>query len=310
MSAATPTVPDLESIASGKNTLHNLSVSALIEKAVRRNEVELVSNGAIVGYTNRTGRSPKDKFVVRDAITANKVAWGSVNQPFDADKFDALYQRVYDYLKPQDELFVQDLFCGADPEYRLKVRFINQYAWHNLFVKQLFIRPTASELADFAPDFTVLSAPDFKARPASATAPRSEVFVMVNFTRKIILVGGTQYAGELKKSIFGIMNFLLPQRDVFPMHCSANIGKDGRSALFFGLSGTGKTTLSADPERGLIGDDEHGWSPKGIFNFEGGCYAKMIKLRQESEPQIWGALRYGTVFENVDHRSGDPGAGF
>jgi phosphoenolpyruvate carboxykinase (ATP) len=294
-----PAVLNIDSIVAGKNVSRNLSVPALVEKAIQRNEVKLAANGAIVGHTAPyTGRIPKDKFTVKDAITADKVAWGGFNNPFDPEKFDALCDRVLQYLGSRDELFVQELFCGADPKYRLKVRFVNQFAWHNLFVKELFIRPTAKELTGFEADFTVLSAPDFRAVP-ERDGTRSEAFVIVNITRKLIIIGGTNYAGELKKSIFGLMNFLLPERDVFPMHCSANVGADGVTALFFGLSGTGKTTLSADPNRRLIGDDEHGWSPDGIFNFEGGCYAKLIKLSQEHEPQIWNAIRFGSVLENV-----------
>ncbi len=196
------------------------------------------------------------------------------------------------------ELFVQDLFCGADPAYRLPVRIVNEYAWHNLFVRQLFLRPTAEELKHHHPEFTVIAAPEFKADP-KRDGVNSEVFILLNFTRRTVLIGGTSYAGEMKKSIFSIMNFLLPPRNVFPMHCSANVGHNGVSALFFGLSGTGKTTLSADPSRDLIGDDEHGWSADGIFNFEGGCYAKCIKLSKKNEPQIWNALRFGCVLENV-----------
>jgi phosphoenolpyruvate carboxykinase (ATP) len=267
----------------------------------------MASNGAIVAYTGRhTGRSPKDKFVVRDAATENKVAWGSVNQPMDPEQFDALFGRVVEYLRSR-EIFVQDLFGGADPNYRLPIRVINEFAWHNLFVRQLFVRPAQDDLKTHVPEFTVVSAPGFQADP-QRDGTRSEAFIIVNFSRGIVLIGGTHYAGEMKKSIFSVLNYLLPQRDVFPMHCSANIGADGVTALFFGLSGTGKTTLSADPTRRLIGDDEHGWSPSGVFNFEGGCYAKCIKLSQEKEPQIYNALRFGCVLENVvlDDETHDP----
>jgi phosphoenolpyruvate carboxykinase (ATP) len=289
----------LGSLLSGKNVHHNLQPGALVETSIRRNETRMCANGAIVGETGkRTGRSPKDKFIVKDAMTADKVNWGNVNQPFSAEQFDALYKRVIEFLKAKDALFSQQLFAGADPKYRLPIQVINQYAWHNLFVRQLFVRPTADELKTHTPEFTVIGAPEFEADP-KRDGTNSETFIITDFTRKIILVGGTKYAGELKKSIFGVMNFILPQRNVFPMHCSANVGKDGVSALFFGLSGTGKTTLSADATRGLIGDDEHGWSESGIFNFEGGCYAKCIKLSKENEPQIWNAIRFGSVLENV-----------
>jgi len=280
------------------NVRRNLFPVQLIEAALRRGEAELGSRGSLVASTGkRTGRSPKDKFIVKDAITSNKVAWGSVNQPISPEVFDALYERVVEYLAGK-ELFVQDMFCGADPTYRLPIQVINEYAWHNLFVRQLFIRPTAEELKNHSPEFTIVSAPSFLADP-KRDGVNSEAFVIVNFTKKIVIIGGTGYAGEMKKSIFGIMNLLLPERDVFPMHCSSNIGQDGVTALFFGLSGTGKTTLSADPTRRLIGDDEHGWSANGVFNFEGGCYAKCIHLSPETEPQIYNALGFGSVLENV-----------
>ncbi len=290
--------PDLTQVLGQPRVQRNLHPAQLIEAALRRGEAQLAARGSLVAETGkRTGRSPKDKFTVRDAITDNKIDWGKVNLPFPPDKFDALYARVVEYLTGK-ELFVQDLFCGADPQYQLPIRVINEYAWHNLFVRQLFIRPTPEELKTHHPEFTILSAPGFKADP-QRDGTASEVFVIVNFTRKLVLIGGTEYAGEMKKSIFGIMNFLLPPRNVFPMHCSANIGADDVTALFFGLSGTGKTTLSADPTRRLIGDDEHGWSATGVFNFEGGCYAKCIRLSEQNEPQIWNALGFGTVLENV-----------
>lgn len=290
--------PELDQLLDQPNVHRNLAPAPLVEAAVRRDEGLLSSRGALVSETGtRTGRSPKDKFTVKDSITADKVAWGGVNLPFPPDKFDALYDRVVEYLNGK-ELFVQDLFCGADPRYRLPIRVVNEFAWHNLFVQQLFIRPTAEELKKHHPEFTIVSAPNFHADP-KRDGTNSDVFVIVNFTRKLVIIGGTQYAGEMKKSIFGVMNFLLPGRNVFPMHCSANIGADGVTALFFGLSGTGKTTLSADPARRLIGDDEHGWSADGVFNFEGGCYAKCIRLSQQNEPQIWNALGFGAVLENV-----------
>jgi phosphoenolpyruvate carboxykinase (ATP) len=288
---------DLDKLLAGRAVHRNLTASVLVEHSLRRGEGRLASNGALVAETgSRTGRSPKDKFIVKDAITADKVHWGN-NQAMEPEKFEALYERVIDHLKDK-ELFVQDLYAGADPAYRLPIRVINEYAWHNLFVRQLFIRPTKGELATHKPEFTVIAAPDFFADP-KRDGTNSEVFILLDFSRHIVLIGGTRYAGEMKKSIFSVMNFLLPQRNVFPMHCSANIGRDGVSALFFGLSGTGKTTLSADPNRRLIGDDEHGWSPAGVFNFEGGCYAKCIRLSEENEPQIWKALRFGAVLENV-----------
>jgi phosphoenolpyruvate carboxykinase (ATP) len=290
--------PDVSQLLSQNKVYRNLYPAALVEAALGGGESELAARGSLVSATGkRTGRSPKDKFTVKDAITADKIAWGSVNLPFAPEKFDALGERVFDYLKDR-ELFVQDLFCGADPRYQLPIQVINEYAWHNLFVRQLFIRPTPAELKSHKPEFTIVCAPRFLADP-ERDGTNSEAFVVVNFTRRLVIIGGTQYAGEMKKSIFGVMNFVLPQRDVFPMHCSANVGADGVTALFFGLSGTGKTTLSADPTRRLIGDDEHGWGPSGIFNFEGGCYAKCISLSQENEPQIWNALGFGCVLENV-----------
>jgi len=290
-------VGNIADLLHGERVHFNLHPAALAQYAIERHEAEFASQGALVAYTNFTGRLPKDKFIVRDAVTDKKIAWGAVNQSFEADRFDALYDRVMEHLQSR-ELFVQDLFCGAEPKYRLPVRFINDLAWHNLFVRQLFIRPSADELKTHKPAFTVVSAPDFRANP-ERDGTHSESFILLNFERRIVLIGGTSYAGEMKKSIFSIMNFLLPQQNVFPMHCSANVGEDGVTALFFGLSGTGKTTLSADPMRRLIGDDEHGWSMNGIFNFEGGCYAKCIKLSEKNEPQIYNAIRFGCVLENV-----------
>src|SRR5262245_30816614 len=288
----------LETLLRTNQVHRNLHSGPLVEHAVRRGEGHLADNGAFAAYTGKyTGRTPKDRFMVKDSITADLVNWGEVNQPFDSAKFDAIFERVLEFLRGR-ELFVQDLYCGADPTYRLPIRVINNQAWQNLFVRAMFIRPSKEELKDHHPEFTVVGVPDFLADPAR-DGSRSEAFIAVNFSRKLVLVVGSGYAGEMKKSIFSVMNFLLPQRNVFPMHCSANVGKDGVTALFFGLSGTGKTTLSADPERRLIGDDEHGWGTNGIFNFEGGCYAKTIKLSQENEPQIWNAIRFGSVLENV-----------
>ncbi|HEX2329723.1 MAG TPA: phosphoenolpyruvate carboxykinase (ATP) [Candidatus Angelobacter sp.] len=295
---AIDTASALETFLKTNTVYRNLHSGILVEHAIRKGEGLLADNGALVGYTGKyTGRTPKDKFTVKDDITRDLVNWGDVNQAFDPEKFDALFERVLEYLRGR-ELYLQDLYSGADPNYQLPIRVINQFAWHNLFVRALFVRPTEEQLKTHHPEFTIVSAPDFQADP-QRDGTRSEAFIIVNFTRRIVLIGGTKYAGEMKKSIFGVMNFLLPQRNVFPMHCSANVGRNAETALFFGLSGTGKTTLSADPERLLIGDDEHGWSPNGIFNFEGGCYAKCIKLSKENEPQIWNAIRFGSVLENV-----------
>jgi phosphoenolpyruvate carboxykinase (ATP) len=295
---AIDTASALETLLKNDRVHRNLHSGLLVEHAVRRGEGLLADNGAIVAYTGKyTGRSVKDKFTVKDPVTAELVNWGDYNQPFDPEKFDALFERVVASLRGK-ELYVQDLYAGADPRYRLPIRVINEYAWHNLFVRALFVRPSEEELKSHRAEFTIVSAPEFQGDP-QRDGTNSEAFILVSFTRKVILIGGTKYAGEMKKSIFGIMNFLLPQNNVFPMHCSANVGRNAETALFFGLSGTGKTTLSADPERLLIGDDEHGWSATGIFNFEGGCYAKCIKLSKENEPQIWNAIRFGSVLENV-----------
>jgi len=288
----------LHAIEQGPRVHRNLPAPRLMELAIQRGEARLAANGALVALTGaRTGRSPKDKFTVDDALTHNLVDWGRVNQPLSTERFDALLERVSEHLRDR-ELFAQDLYCGADPAYRLPIRVISEYAWHSLFVRQLFVRPDAAHLAAHVPEFTVIAAPEFEAVP-ERDGTRSGAFILADFSRQIVLIGGTKYAGEMKKSIFGIMNFLVPQRDVLPMHCSANVGADGVTALFFGLSGTGKTTLSADPARRLIGDDEHGWSPAGIFNFEGGCYAKCVDLTEEKEPQIFRAIRFGSVLENV-----------
>jgi phosphoenolpyruvate carboxykinase (ATP) len=288
----------LNDLSTAPRVRRNLSTQQLVEAALASGDSIQAANGALVALTGaRTGRSPRDKFLVEDDLTRTRADWGKVNQPFSPERFDALLERVIDHLR-QRELFVLDLFSGADPAYRLPIRVISEYAWHALFVKQLFIRPEERELASHVPEFTVISAPEFDAVP-ERDGTRSGAFILTDFTRRIVLIGGTKYAGEMKKSIFGVMNYLLPDRNVFPMHCSANIGDNGESALFFGLSGTGKTTLSADPLRHLIGDDEHGWSPAGVFNFEGGCYAKCVDLSEEKEPQIFHAIRYGSVLENI-----------
>ncbi|MGC2637721.1 MAG: phosphoenolpyruvate carboxykinase (ATP) [Acidobacteriaceae bacterium] len=304
---ATIIAQDLKRMTEGLHAHRNLSTAQLVETAIARGEGRLAANGALVAWTGaRTGRSPRDKFTVEDAETRERVNWGKVNQPFPPEKFDALLTRVLRHMGERD-LYVMDLAAGADPAYRLPIQVICEYAWHALFVKQLFIRPEPEDLATHKPEFTVIAAPEFDAVP-ERDGVRSGTFILTDFTKKIVLIGGTKYAGEMKKSIFGVMNYLLPQRNVFPMHCSANVGADGTTALFFGLSGTGKTTLSADPERRLIGDDEHGWSPEGVFNFEGGCYAKCVDLSPEKEPQIFSAIRFGAVLENVvlDAKTAEP----
>jgi phosphoenolpyruvate carboxykinase (ATP) len=286
-------------IRAANDVYWNLLVHALYEQSILNGEGKIASGGPLVVRTGvHTGRSPKDKFVVRETSSEANVDWGQVNQPFSHEQFDVLYARVTAYLSAR-KLYVEDMFACADEQYRLPVRIVTEFAWHALFVRNLFIRPIASDLAEFDPEFTILYAPTFEADPAR-DGTRSKTFIILNFQKRIILIGGTWYAGEMKKSIFTVLNYLLPLKGVFPMHCSANVGDDGTSAIFFGLSGTGKTTLSADATRGLIGDDEHGWSDTGIFNFEGGCYAKVIRLSKASEPEIWDASnRYGTVLENV-----------
>jgi phosphoenolpyruvate carboxykinase (ATP) len=276
----------------------NLGAARLIEEAIERREGHLATNGALVVRTAPyTGRSPRDRFIVRDGTTDSTVDWGEVNLAIAPDQFERLHQRILAYLQGAD-LFVQNCYAGADRRFSLPIRTINERAWHSLFARQLFVRGAAEEIAGHKPEFTLIQAPGFKADPET-DGTRSEAFVIVNFARKLVLIGGTSYAGELKKSVFSIMNYLLPERGVFPMHCSANASASGGVALFFGLSGTGKTTLSADPERNLIGDDEHGWGGQGVFNFEGGCYAKCIRLSHKNEPQIWDAIRFGSVLENV-----------
>jgi phosphoenolpyruvate carboxykinase (ATP) len=276
----------------------NLSVPALVEHAIRRGEGHLVRSGALATRTGaRTGRSPDAKFTVDEPEIHDEIWWGAVNKPMPPETFDRLHRKVAEYLSDR-ELFVFDGYAGADPEHRLAVRVVNEQAWHNLFAHQLFLRPGRTELSGHSPEFTILHAPDLEADPAT-DGTGSTAFVLLSLARGLILIGGTQYAGEMKKSIFSVMNWLMPRRGVLPMHCSANVGREGDTALFFGLSGTGKTTLSADPARRLIGDDEHGWSNDGVFNFEGGCYAKCIHLSQEKEPEIWSAIRFGSVVENV-----------
>lgn len=281
------------------NLQQNLSTSVLVEKVLTRNEGKLTANGAIRAITGKyTGRSPKDKFIVKDENTENKVDWGSVNQPIEPDVFLNLYHKVLNHLKKKEEVFYFQGFAGADKKYRLPIEVVNEFAWHNLFSQQLFIRPTEEELQHHHPEFTVISAPTFKADPA-VDGTNSETFIIISFEHKVVLIGGTEYAGEIKKSIFTVMNYLLPENGVLSMHCSANVGVEGDVGLFFGLSGTGKTTLSQDPHRSLIGDDEHAWSNNGVFNIEGGCYAKCINLSKEKEPQIYNSIRFGSVLENV-----------
>lgn len=289
----------LEELISLNSVQRNLSVPRLVERILDRDEGTLMETGAIQAVTGKyTGRSPKDRFVVRDESCENLIDWGSVNQEIDEVSFDNLYEKVLTYLKEKNELFHFSGFAGADKKYRLPIQVMNEYAWHNLFARQMFITPTKDELQSHNPEFTIVSAPSYKADPA-VDGTNSEAFVLISFKKRIILIGGTEYAGEIKKSIFSVMNYILPQREVLSMHCSANVGQEGDVALFFGLSGTGKTTLSADPYRKLIGDDEHGWSPNGVFNIEGGCYAKCVNLSQEKEPQIYDAIRFGSVLENV-----------
>ena len=282
----------------------NLSVPSMVEQIIARKEGILSSTGALSVKTGKfTGRSPDDKYIVDDEVTHNSVNWGKVNHPISEEHFDKLFRRMKKHIEDK-EFFVFDGFVGADPDHRLAIRVINNRSWHNLFARQLFIRPTGGELENFKPEFTLISCDDFAAIPEDE-GTRTETFIIINFKKKLVLIGSTSYAGEIKKAMFSIMNFLLPRKGVFPMHCSANVGSGDDTALFFGLSGTGKTTLSADPDRRLVGDDEHGWSDQGVFNFEGGCYAKCINLKQEKEPQIWNAIRFGSVMENVVMQDGN-----
>jgi len=277
----------------------NLGTPQLVEEALKRGEGLLAKDGPLVVKTGRhTGRSAKDKFIVRDGETDSQIWWDN-NASITPDNFASLKADFMAALAEKKELFVQDLFGGSQPEHRVRVRVINELAWHSLFIRTMLVRPEESELAGFEPEFTIIDLPSFRADPARH-GTRSETVIAVNLTEKLILIGGTAYAGEMKKSVFGILNYLLPPEGIMPMHCSANIGPNGDTAVFFGLSGTGKTTLSADASRTLIGDDEHGWSDTAIFNFEGGCYAKMIRLSPEAEPEIYAATRrFGTVLENV-----------
>ena len=276
----------------------NLPVEKLVEISVQKNEGMVTSTGSLSVKTGKfTGRSPDDRFIVFDDLTHDKVHWGKVNNQIPTEIFEKLSQKMKKFVEGK-ELFAFDGFVGADPENRQPIRIITDHAWQSLFVHQLFIRPSAAELESHEPEFTVMCINDFEAIP-EIDGTTSNAFIFINLSKKLVLIGATSYAGEIKKAIFSVMNFILPSKGVFPMHCSANVGKDGDTVLFFGLSGTGKTSLSADPERMLIGDDEHGWSDKGVFNFEGGCYAKCINLKEKSEPQIWNAIKAGAVLENV-----------
>ena len=282
-------------------TVHwNLTSPALVEAAVARGEGKLAADGPLVVETGpHTGRSVRDRFIVRDATTESTVWWGKSNQGMDPDAFARLKDDFFAAAAAKPELFVQDLYGGSQPSHRVNVRVINEFAWHNLFIRTMLVRPPERDLPGFTPEYTIIDLPSFRADPARHGC-RSETVIAVSFTERLILIGGTRYGGEMKKSVFSLLNYLLPPSGVMPMHCSANIGPNGDTAIFFGLSGTGKTTLSADASRTLIGDDEHGWSDTAVFNFEGGCYAKMIRLSAEAEPEIFATTkRFGTVLENV-----------
>ncbi|MBW0144969.1 phosphoenolpyruvate carboxykinase [Sphingomicrobium clamense] len=286
---------------STKAKIHwNLTTGPLVEEAIQRGEGKLAKNGPLVVKTGKhTGRSAKDKFIVKDSVSDGAVWFGKTNVPMSEEHFAALKDDFLAAVADKDELFVADLYGGSQPEHRVKVRVVNEYAWHNLFIRTMLVRPEAQDLPGFEPEYTIIDLPSFRADP-ERHGTRSETVIAVSLKEKMILIGGTEYGGEMKKSVFGLLNFLLPEKGIMPMHCSANIGKDGDTAVFFGLSGTGKTTLSADPNRTLIGDDEHGWSDEAVFNFEGGCYAKMIRLSEEAEPEIYGTTRkFGTILENV-----------
>jgi phosphoenolpyruvate carboxykinase (ATP) len=291
---------DAQGIATGAELFWNLTTAPLVEHAVRRGEGLLARDGPLVVRTGKhTGRAAQDRFIVRNSVSEDTVWWGKTNKPMDPDAFDRLYDDFLLALADKDMLYAADLYGGSQVENRVRVRVINELAWHNLFIRTLLVRPEPGELADFAPEFTMIDLPSFRADPERHGC-RTETVIAVNLEKKLVLIGGTSYAGEMKKSVFGLLNFILPPNGIMPMHCSANIGPKGDTAIFFGLSGTGKTTLSADPKRTLIGDDEHGWSDTAVFNFEGGCYAKMIRLSPEAEPEIFATTKkFGTVLENV-----------
>jgi phosphoenolpyruvate carboxykinase (ATP) len=290
---------DQQGLGKVSNAFWNFSAPRLSEEAIRRGEVHLGQGGSLLALTgSHSGRSPNDRFVVEEDENSGNIWWGNVNRPISEENFEKLLAKMLKHYEGRDA-FVQDCFAGADPTYRLPVRVITENAWHNLFARNMFIQPADSELEGFAPQFTVIQAPSVVANPAT-DGTTSETFIVLNLKRRMVIIGGSAYAGEIKKSVFSVMNYLMPARDVLPMHCSANMAANGDTAIFFGLSGTGKTTLSADSSRTLIGDDEHGWSPNGIFNFEGGCYAKSINLTAETEPEIFAtASRFGTIVENV-----------
>ncbi len=295
--------PSTSSIAklgiNAKEVYWNLAPADLTERALANGEGVLADTGALMCDTGKfTGRSPKDRYIVKDAITENAVWWGDINVGVTPEQFDNLYNKLVANLEGKT-LYARDAYAGADPNYRLNVRVINTKAYHNQFCYNMFLRPEQEELANYEPEFTIINDPDFKANPEE-DGIRAENFAIINFTKKMIIIGGTGYTGEMKKGIFSVLNFILPhQKNTLSMHCSANIGEEGDTAIFFGLSGTGKTTLSADPKRGLIGDDEHGWTADSVFNFEGGCYAKVIDLSAEKEPQIWNAIKFGALLENT-----------
>lgn len=290
----------VQNILDKKSSLFQQSTTQLYKKILNNNEGELTELGAINAKTGKyTGRSPKDKFIVNEPSYRDDIDWGNINQPIEEDIFLKLYDKVLNYLNEKDELYVFKGYAGSDKDSQLKLTVVNELAWHNLFAQNMFIRPeTKEEAEEIKSDFTIVSAPYFKADP-NIDGTNSETFIITSFKHKVILIGGTEYAGEMKKGIFSVMNYLLPKDNIMSMHCSANVGEKGDVALFFGLSGTGKTTLSADSTRKLIGDDEHGWNENGIFNIEGGCYAKAINLSYKKEPQIYEAIKYGTILENV-----------
>lgn len=294
---------DYLNFSSSEKVLYNLSPAELVEHSLQRKESYLTSTGALMADTGKfTGRSPEDRFIVLDDKTKDAVWWGKINIPFDDSKFDVLFQKMKTYLSSQ-ELYIRDAYAGADPNHRLKLRVVNTWAWHNLFCYNMFLRPEKEEQENFEPDFTILCAPGFQADPET-DGTKNPNFAILDLTRRMILIGGTGYAGEMKKGIFSVLNFILPhEKKILSMHCSANVGKENDTAIFFGLSGTGKTTLSADPERSLIGDDEHGWTEDSVFNFEGGCYAKVIDLSRDKEPEIWDAIRFGSIVENTRFKS-------